>query len=1139
MCGDAKYAFSKGMGGNIGQHVRGSIHVARKGRSQSTSAQPKGNEALAMLQQHAAQHSRYHVEPPFAIHSIASQEDFIRKRLCHGYFYDHVTYGSDSNDITPIKQSACCMPGAVWFAIPKYEAQVLVGGQVVDISGTLKHVKCPGFFLGPGFACADCSSITKCEDLRQRVIRSSDVGHRAGAAGVTYAHMARTELLEVARDLRLREKAYRKQVFHLSRLLSVEKSKTRVVDVTEVATEAIEQGDVGKVLEVFKRCAVAGVFQGKSALLHFLLDLGKNLLSLEKTGNAKGFRFSKETKAFYEMTWHLGGRLVHEFMKSNLIGPSLMTSKVAYRSTAFHYDGMLSSETIARVLDLVAQYKEEKGIDGPLPLEISEDETAIIPQATYNRRTDTIDGFCGPKGDAHRCSFDCKPSAASCESICSAFDSFVVAKNIRLIVLNVLIARFPRFPLAVMACCLKFNASQVLEQWHTIRSNLKMLGNGVGIIVSHASDGDHRRRKLQLDSMRQGVYGLERDGFLFKAEAVDGQVILMDQDAIHGVKKWRNPVLHPHRKVMWGVRLAHKNLLLLVVKHYRKEEHGLLEDDVNPTDLQNFPAAQRLAFPRVRDCLATLAERVPTECHDVLGLSTHLQVMWAFLDVFFGNKSLIERVKLASFVIHMVYYGHAYVLHGGHGLTVAVNWMPRETCLDILIAMHFAVNLIRLHRDSFPHLPVCFSKAGTDCCEDLFADVGQQTRNKHNATPGEFLERCSQLVRKEQIKSDTMLGLKYAGTVRRKNLWYEGNGYATTEEAVAAYECDLRDYASVPDDALCCAWDAGVDMAKDEAKKVGMYDVLNNAGLWDAPWLPFQSILDNRARTDESEGDVRADDVVNDEVHEQASTADDEQVVGHIRAAVVDAVQELDDLHAQTEAGAGGTQHQGTKISPYVYVPAVGGMVHKMRLVAELNQSPGKIPLDRLQRVRQQSGTDNVVVDSGADVGLFDNICVCVQGEDGLWSWFLAKVLVITKETDSGGKVDYQHPVSLGSTDADAVKFTIKYYKSVDDSKKVFAYGGYEGEENDPVALSAVIARVCSLSMNANKLFELGDSEHESFESTVQQNNHALLAKRRKRKEREAEDAGNADVGVRETRVSSRHTRSGRQASRFHPIINM
>jgi hypothetical protein len=132
----------------------------------------------------------------------------------------------------------------------------------------------------------------------------------------------------------------------------------------------------------------------------------------------------------------------------------------------------------------------------------------------------------------------------------------------------------------------------------------------------------------------------------------------------------------------------------------------------------------------------------------------------------------------------------------------------------------------------------------------------------------------------------------------------------------------------------------------------------------------------------------------------QASGGSDEVMVGQIRAGIVDAVQELDELHAAAEAEVQGRQSSPQKISPNVFVPALNGYVNKMRLVAEMNLSSGKLPVDRLQRVRHQGADPAIgeaqVIDSGGAVGLFDNICVCVVGDDGLWSWFLAKVLVMT-----------------------------------------------------------------------------------------------------------------------------------------------
>lgn len=84
-------------------------------------------------------------------------------------------------------------------------------------------------------------------------------------------------------------------------------------------------------------------------------------------------------------------------------------------------------------------------------------------------------------------------------------------------------------------------------------------------------------------------------------------------------------------------------------------------------DKQNFPVVQRIAFPKVRKCLEQLDAGLQGEgfnCQEhVKGTIVHLEVIWAFLEVFYGRGSLLDRVKLSSFVVHMIYFGTKYIRH--------------------------------------------------------------------------------------------------------------------------------------------------------------------------------------------------------------------------------------------------------------------------------------------------------------------------------------------------------------------------------------------------------------------------------------------------------------------------------------------
>ena len=199
----------------------------------------------------------------------------------------------------------------------------------------------------------------------------------------------------------------------------------------------------------------------------------------------------------------------------------------------------------------------------------------------------------------------------------------------------------------------------------------------IGPLRGHASDGDAKRRKLMLESIYKGTFGLNEDDFLMKSDIVDGHPLIMIQDPIRMGKKLRNPLLSSRRTIFWKHFLAHKNHLRLVTELFTREEHGLLDEDINVKDKQNYLAVQRISFPRVRMCLEKLHAEVVVngifrkEC--VLGIIIHLEMIWAFLKKFYGRGTLCERVMLASFVTHLFYYGTKYILYQKHGHTIGNN----------------------------------------------------------------------------------------------------------------------------------------------------------------------------------------------------------------------------------------------------------------------------------------------------------------------------------------------------------------------------------------------------------------------------------------------------------------------------------
>jgi hypothetical protein len=589
--------------------------------------------------------------------------------------------------------------------------------------------------------------------------------------------------------------------------------------------------------ELFKRASDVGALSGRTPLHNFLLDLGKNLVSVaEHEGDGRGKRYHESTQLMFETLARFGGPLAHNFTSANLLGPILNTSLALYRKEAFLYCGVLEEAASEHVANVLAEHKARLGITGPVPIECSEDECASIRIATWNRRLDVIEGFCGKLAvgdDAHKCTFDCQPSSSTFESITQAFQELKVGSMCRLLLINPLADRMPRLVYALLPTCNMFNAGQVLAEWRLVRSwHAKHLQGPVGPLISHASDGDKRRVKCMVDSAKRGTYGPDRPDFLVKAEMENGLPLLMDQDPPHCAKKHRNPILNASRDVFWGVCIATKNHLKLVMLVFTKEEHGLLEEDVNVKDKQNVASVQRIAFPKVRRCLERLqaghkgADGTYYQ-EDCRGTIAHLEVLWTYLEIFYGRDSLQNRVKYAAFVSNMLFYGSEFIKHRGLGHTLKRNWVTRESQLDMLISCQSAVNLIRTMRDFFPHLPVALDRFGTDCCEDTFSLLGQQVINKHNFSFGEALERLSHVCRTAAVKVDANAPL-FASNRRRKNIWWEG-----AEGPLAS--ANLADYASVSEPLLLEAWDAGLVWARRRAGELGMEAVLRSAGKWLRP----------------------------------------------------------------------------------------------------------------------------------------------------------------------------------------------------------------------------------------------------------------------------------------------------------------
>jgi hypothetical protein len=347
----------------------------------------------------------------------------------------------------------------------------------------------------------------------------------------------------------------------------------------------------------------------------------------------------------------------------------------------------------------------------------------------------------------------------------------------------------------------------------------------------------------------------------------------------------------------------------------------------------------------------------------------------------------------------MLYMGGNFVRHHGYGLNLKEHWLTRECVTDLLISCHFAVNLIRLFRDKFAHLPIALHRAGSDCVDDQFSLMGQETRNMRNWSFGEGLERTRSIGRTEQIKVSKDAP-SFATSRRRKNIWKEGNA--------SCAEPNLADYESVTDPKCDEAWLSDLAMAQELAVSLGMQPTLLRVNKWHEPWPSSLSEgIELTADLLEELDDVisMSDDTSSSLVTlaDPSSELETEFLGSQEEAPPVCAsVSDLSAIrsvmlvveHVFLSSDEPTSSHQSTrpKVPCTVDVPGKGS-VYEMRLISQLNSSPF-LSLDRLTRVqarRTQDGSERVELD-GLSVGLSDVVALHFEDARSGIEWYIGKV---------------------------------------------------------------------------------------------------------------------------------------------------
>ena len=302
-----------------------------------------------------------------------------------------------------------------------------------------------------------------------------------------------------------------------------------------------------------------GAFGGKDALWDFMKDVAQNLNRKDSRN-----RYCENTKCFSQAMRIYGGRRLCDLFSLNFAGPSYDSIRRDSRKGVTFVSGE-HADIFSSIASIYIDAKKVHGISGPIPVTLAEDETKVRSRVSWEARSDTMLGFCGPK-EKHTCITNYKPKVedgvGGYNEMMESFKLDKVEGFARVIVVNPLHDKLPRLVLVACCTCGCFNSDWVRGQWKRIDDLwTQHCYAAVGPVIGHGSDGDSRRCQLMLAnycSSEGPRLSVDWEGWVFtSAINIHGEATgLHDQDYIHNGKKLLNPLDSNVKTLRLGADMA-------------------------------------------------------------------------------------------------------------------------------------------------------------------------------------------------------------------------------------------------------------------------------------------------------------------------------------------------------------------------------------------------------------------------------------------------------------------------------------------------------------------------------------------------------------------------------------------------------
>ena len=359
-----------------------------------------------------------------------------------------------------------------WFSEPHHEYKhVSSDGLVKNYVGTYRSPRCLkagyGTTISLNGMCDLCHKIPHLKSLRERLIRRSNANAEEGErdlSGIRNVYLNETEKVAKLRAQQEKLDSHESQIFLLTR--ENLRMKLRARTLRQKLAEYAKQGSVKSICAQLDKAAQLGLLEDEIVLKELLQSTAANF---HKKANGK--RYKASVQEFYEVIMCWGGPRLASFIAINLFGPEIHSLYRWRKKKKIELELGLQEKNFA-VLASVYSEAMKKIAASEVPVECSEDETAIIQEVTYHQENDILLGFCGTNGDNHVCSdrfcVEVGEGEPGYERVINAFNENKIGNYARAILINPIHSCLPKLPVLLMPTCNCFDSKFVSDQWETV-----------------------------------------------------------------------------------------------------------------------------------------------------------------------------------------------------------------------------------------------------------------------------------------------------------------------------------------------------------------------------------------------------------------------------------------------------------------------------------------------------------------------------------------------------------------------------------------------------------------------------------------------------------------------------------------------